>query len=131
MVFIENICTAPLRPNDFDWSRQLNNSVYLQMLEIGRWSWALGNGIDLRDSKLIGVVSRIEIDYLLPVFWNPIATLRVRTQVKNLERYSIFLNQSIEDENDNLIAEAIVRLAIYDTVDRRVIPIDQEELRVG
>lgn len=128
MDFIENIHTVPLRPNDFDWSRQLNNSVYLQLLETGRWSWALDNGIDLRESNIVGVVVRIEIDYLRPIFWNPISVLKVRTRVKNIERFSIYLHQSIEDENTNLIADAIVRLAMYDMNNRRVIPIDKDEL---
>lgn len=122
-------CQVPVRPNDFDWSRQLNNAVYPQLLEIGRWTWTLENDIDLRQSSLVGVVSRIELDYLKPVMWDPMAALTVRTSVRDIERFSIYLNQTIEDMDRKVCAKALVRLAMYDTDKKTLVAIDFARLR--
>ncbi len=125
----EVTCLVPLRPNDFDWSRQLNNAVYPQLLESGRWVWALENCIDLRMESLVGVVSRLELDYLKPVFWDPVATVTVRTGVRNIERFSIYLNQMVEDSGSRTCARARVQLAMYDSAKKVPVAIDLAKLR--
>ncbi|MBU2839381.1 acyl-CoA thioesterase [Acidithiobacillus thiooxidans] len=125
----EVTCLVPLRPNDFDWSHQLNNAVYPQLLESGRWAWALENCIDLRMDGLLGVVSRLELDYLKPVFWDPISTVKVHTGVRNVQRFSIYLNQMVEDPESQTCARACVQLALYDSVKKVPVAIDLEKFR--
>jgi len=111
-----------LRPNDFDWSLQLNNSVYLQILEIGRWKWAEQNKLNFVDCDIAAVVSSINIEYLKPVDWNPVATIIIKTELTKIENYSIFMLQNIED-NASVITTAKVRLAMYDLVKKSVVPV--------
>jgi acyl-CoA thioesterase FadM len=125
----EHITPVSLRPNDFDWSLQLNNSVYLELLEIGRWDWSLSNGLDFRHRSLVGVVVRLEIDYLKPVFWDPLTKLQVRTAGEKLERYSFYLRQKVEDTSGALMADAKLRLALFDKERRAPVAINLEEIR--
>jgi acyl-CoA thioesterase FadM len=124
----EKTTIVSLRPNDFDWSQQLNNSVFVELLEIGRWDWSLANGLDLRYSGLVGVVARLELNYLKPVFWNPIATLQVRTKMEKFEQYSIYIRQNLEETNGVLIAQANLRLALFDSEKRIPVAIHLENL---
>ena len=124
----EKTTIVSLRPNDFDWSQQLNNSVFFELLEIGRWDWSLANGLDLRYSGLVGVVARLELNYLKPVFWNPIATLQVRTKMEKFEQYSIYIRQNLEETNGVLIAQANLRLALFDSEKRIPVAIHLENL---
>ena len=125
----EHVTLVPLRPRDFDWSLQLSNSVFPELLEIGRWDWSLSNGLDFRHSHLVGVVVRLEIDYLNPVFWDPLIKLRVRTAGEKLERYSFYLRQKVEDLSGVLLADAKLRLALFDKQRRVPVAIKLEEMR--
>jgi len=125
----EHIDSVCLRPNDFDWSSQLNNSVFLELLEIGRWNWCLANNLDMRYHNLIGVVVRIEIDYIKPVFWDPLASLQVRTKVDKIEKYSFYLQQTIEEQCGVVIAKAKLRLGLFDKELRTPVAINLEELQ--
>ncbi|NER23616.1 MAG: acyl-CoA thioesterase [Symploca sp. SIO1B1] len=121
--------SIPLRPNDFDWSLQLNNSVFLELLETGRWNWCLANNMDLRYHHLVGVVVRIEIDYIKPVYWDPLASLQVSTELEKIEKYSLYLQQTIEDICGVVIAKAKLRLALFDKERRTPVAINLEELQ--
>ncbi|MBG1266120.1 acyl-CoA thioesterase [Nostoc sp. WHI] len=125
----EDTTLVSLRPNDFDWSLQLNNSVFLELLEIGRWSWSLANGIDLRNHHLVGVVIRLEIDYLKPVFWDPTASLKIHTKADKIEYYSFYLQQSITNQDEVLVANAKLRLGLFDKNRRVPVVINIEEIQ--
>ena len=125
----ENVHTVALRPNDFDWSLQLNNSVYLELFEIGRWQWCLANGIDLKHHNLIGVVVRLEIDYIKPVLWNPVAELNIRTKLLKLELYSIYFQQQLEDLQGKIMTKALLRLALYDRQQNIPVRIDLKKIK--
>jgi acyl-CoA thioesterase FadM len=79
--------------------------------------------------SLVGVVSRLELDYLKPVFWDPVATVTVRTGVRNIERFSIYLNQMVEDSGSRTCARARVQLAMYDSAKKVPVAIDLAKLR--
>ena len=85
--------------------------------------------IDLKDRRLVAVVVRLEIDYIRPVFWNPVAELNVRTKLLKIESYSVYLEQLIEDAFDGIMAKAVVRLSLFDRHQEIPVVIDLEELK--
>jgi YbgC/YbaW family acyl-CoA thioester hydrolase len=125
----EHVTPVSVRPNDFDWSLLLNNSVYLTLLEVGRWDWSISQGLDFRHGRLVGVVVRLEIDYIKPLFWDPLARLQVRTRGEKIERYSFYLQQRVEDSSGELIADARLRLALFDKEQGKPVAIKLEEIR--
>lgn len=116
------------RPNDYDWALQLNNSVYVELFETGRWDWSLANGIDMRQSRLVAAVARLEIDYKKPVFWDPAVELSVTTSLARLERFSFFLKQRVSLAGDD-VAEGLLRLVVFDKEKRAMVPINLDALR--
>lgn len=111
-----------LRPNDFDWSRFLNNAVYPELFEFARWDWAQSNGIELQQSNIAAVVVRMEIDYKKPIFWDPLAQVFVDTSVKAIERFSFTLSQVVKS-NDEVHTVGALKLSLYDFVVHRILPI--------
>lgn len=120
----EFLCECALRPNDFDWSNHLNNSVYAELFEIGRWQWSLHNGIDYRQSSVVAVVVRLEIDYIKQIEWDPILKVNVRTSIERIENYSFFLNQNIESKEGSVMAKGKLRLALFDRDSKKPIKVD-------
>jgi acyl-CoA thioester hydrolase len=62
MRFEESVVTLRVRPNDLDSLGHVNNATVLEYLEAGRWAWMDQHALR-RDASVIGVVSRIEVDY--------------------------------------------------------------------
>ncbi|PAZ17401.1 hypothetical protein CLM62_02465 [Streptomyces sp. SA15] len=117
---LPHTCEVALRPNDFDWAGHLNNSVYVQLLETGRWEWGLAHGVDLRDSSLVAVVLQLRLDYLQAVDWNPVGRLLVRTSLAERSAYSFTLAQDIEHPDGTAAARGKVRLALVDRHTKRI-----------
>lgn len=113
-------CEVTLRANDFDWAGHLNNSVYVQLLESGRWEWGLACGVDLRESTLVAVVLQLHLDYLRPVEWNPVGRLRVRTSLAERSAYSFTLAQDVERLDGTVVASGRVRLGLVDRDTQRI-----------
>lgn len=113
-------CEVPLRPNDFDWAGHLNNSVYAELLETGRWEWGLACGVDLRHSPLVAVVLQLRLDYLRAVDWDPVGRLVVRTSLAGRSAYSFTLAQDIERTDGTAVARGTVRLGLVDRHTKRV-----------
>ena len=118
------------RPNDFDWALQLNNSVFVELFEAGRWDWAMANGLDLRHGALVGAVARLEIDYRKPVFWDPTVELQVTTSLEKLERWSLSLRQRVEHAGVE-VAVGLLRLVLFDKDRRAMVPINLPSLRTS
>lgn len=117
--FIHSLINVQLRASDFDWSQYVNNSKYLQLLEQGRWHWAENNNLNLIDSKIIGVVSKMNINYLVPIAWNPVKTIFIETKIKVCKKFSIILNQKIIDET-KVYADAEVTLTVFNLENKRL-----------
>ncbi|QMU75744.1 4'-phosphopantetheinyl transferase superfamily protein [Streptacidiphilus sp. PB12-B1b] len=111
---VEHRCEVALRPNDFDWAGHLNNSVYPQLLETGRWEWGLANGVDVRNSHLVAVVVQLHLDYLQPVLWDPVGRVNVRTDVVEQSPYSFTLAQDVEQVDGTVVARGRVKLSLVD-----------------
>lgn len=125
---VAHSCTVPLRPNDFDWTGQLNNSILLEVCETSRWQWASANKLDLKTERFAAVVASAELRYLRPVSWDPLAQVRVRTDVQDLSFYAITLAQEMGSEDGQQLATAVFKLALYDLVTRLPVRIRLESL---
>ncbi|XUM03163.1 acyl-CoA thioesterase [Streptomyces venezuelae ATCC 10712] len=123
---VEHTVEVGLRPNDFDWAGHLNNSVFPQLLESGRWEWGLANGVDLRDSTLVAVVLQLRLDYLKAVDWDPVGRLRIRTSLAGQTPYSFTLAQDVLLVDGTVAARGQVRLGL---VDRETKAIHRVDLR--
>lgn len=128
--FHDHVSALRPRPNDYDWALQLNNSVFVELFEAGRWDWTMANGIDLRHGRLVGAVARLEIDYKKPVFWDPSTVLHVTTSLVRLERFSLFLRQRVARAGDE-VADGLLRLVVFDKQRRVMVPIDIDQLRAA
>ncbi|MFF8595293.1 acyl-CoA thioesterase [Streptomyces sp. NPDC015220] len=123
-----HVSEVALRPNDFDWAGHLNNSVYVQLLETGRWEWGLACGVDLRDSRLVAVVLQLRLDYLRAVDWDPVGRLAVRTSLAERSPFSFTLAQDVERTDGTVVATGRVRLGLVDRDTKRVHPADLEAM---
>ena len=123
-MYEERSTTVELRPNDFDVGAHLNNSVCLELLEVGRWRWCEANGIDFDGRDCVNVVSRAEIDFLHPIGWRRSRSLTVFTKLKKVHRFSVFMDQRVEDSNGHVCLRAVLRLALLDKNNNRPIAIN-------
>ena len=80
MRFEESSVTLRVRPNDLDSLGHVNNATVLEYLEAGRWAWMDQHGLG-RQSPVIGVVSRIEVDYRREI--RPQQEVEVRTRLES------------------------------------------------
>ncbi|GAB2445904.1 acyl-CoA thioesterase [Streptomyces incanus] len=117
---LEHTCEVALRPNDFDWAGHLNNSVYVQLLETGRWEWGIACGGDPREGELVAVVLQLRLDYLTAVDWDPVGRLVVRTALAGRTAYSFSLTQGIERTDGTVVARGRVRLGLLHRDTKRV-----------
>ncbi|MCU0686124.1 MAG: acyl-CoA thioesterase [Polyangiaceae bacterium] len=124
----DHVSVVRPRPNDYDWALQLNNSVFVELFEAGRWDWSLANGIDLRSGPLVGAVARLEVDYKKPVFWDPSIALHVTTSLVRLERFSLYLRQRVALAGDE-VADGLLRLVVFDKDKRAMVPVELGRLR--
>lgn len=79
MRFEESSVTLRVRPNDLDSLGHVNNATVLEYLEAGRWAWMDQHGL-ARQPAIIGVVSRIEVDYRREL--HPQQEVEVRTRLE-------------------------------------------------
>jgi acyl-CoA thioesterase FadM len=110
----DHVSTVALRANDFDFLGHLNNSVHAQLMETGRWEWALSNGVDLRTAPIAAVVVSLHIDYLKSIPWDPMGRVLVRTGLAESKKVTFTVRQTIEMLDGVLAARGTVRLAPVD-----------------
>ena len=125
---LEHRCEVALRANDFDWAGHLNNSVYPQLLETGRWEWGRANGVDVQKSQLIAVVVQLHLDYLIPVLWDPVGTVSVHTRVASQSPYSFTLAQDVARADGTTVAKGLVKLSLVDRDTQRIHRADRRSL---
>lgn len=125
---LEHACEVALRPNDFDWAGHLNNSVYVQLLESGRWEWGRAWGGDLREDAPVAVVLQLRLDYLEAVGWDPVGRLVVRTALAERTAYSFTLTQDVERTDGTVVARGRVRLGLVDRGTQRIRRADLDAL---
>ncbi|RSN55664.1 hypothetical protein DMH12_15095 [Streptomyces sp. WAC 04229] len=125
---LEHVCEVALRPNDFDRAGHLNNSVYVQLLETGRWEWGLAHGADAREGTLVAVVLQLRLDFLRAVDWDPVGRLAVRTSLAGRSPYSFSLAQDVELPDGTVAARGRVRLGLVDRHTKRAHRVDLQAM---
>jgi len=125
---VEHTCQVALRSNDFDWAGHINNSVYPELLETGRWEWGRANGAHLRAGPLVAVVLQLSLDYIKAVDWDPLGRVAVRTSLAGLSPYSFTLDQDIEFPDGTLAARARVKLGLIHRETKAVHRVDLRAL---
>jgi acyl-CoA thioester hydrolase len=127
--FATDTYLVDLRPNDFDRTGHLDESVHPQLIELGRWRWAHANGIDLRGDELLPVVVSLHLDYLRPIAWDPLGCVVVRTDLVKTTAYSFTLAQSVESPDGTVFTRGWVRLTLVDRATREIHRIDLDQWR--
>lgn len=85
-----------LRFSDIDVFGHMNNSVYLNLFDLGKtefFRWALGHDVDWRDAGM--VVAQVTLNFFAPtVYYQPV---EVMTMCESVGRRSLVLEQRIVD----------------------------------
>lgn len=115
---------VPLRAFDFDWSGAVNNSVYLQLFEQGRWNWARRNGITDALRIFTAVVADAKLAFHAPIRWDPTGEVNVQTQLQAVTAFSFTVRQTVR-YCDTVAARGILRLAVIDAVSHKLLRVDQ------
>jgi YbgC/YbaW family acyl-CoA thioester hydrolase len=107
-----------IRANDIDSAGHINNSVYFEAFEAGRWDWANKYLPDIGHS-ITAVVSSITVDYLKPIVSRPNEYVDIRTNIHLCQHFSIyFIQKMIIDEKN--IATAKVRVVPFDIENNKI-----------
>lgn len=110
----KSVLKITLRPNDFDSDKILNNSVYLQLAEMGRWDFLTINKLNINNDEITTVVSDLTIQYLCPIVWEPNKIITVKTNLTSIKEYSVLFSQGIYCEKNKLKSKICVRIAVFD-----------------
>ncbi|OQX06059.1 MAG: hypothetical protein BWK73_31830 [Thiothrix lacustris] len=110
-----------IRANDIDSAGHINNSVYFEAFEAGRWDWASKYLPNIGHS-ITAVVSSITVDYLKPIIPRPNEYVDIITNIHLCEYFSIYFNQQMTIDEKN-IATAKVRVVPFDIKSSRIISV--------
>jgi len=112
-----------VRPNDLDSLGHVNNATVLEYLEAGRWAWMERHSLR-RDSRILPVTSRIEVDYrreILPqeVLVRTVLEPSLSEDSEDEVSYRVYFRQRILlKQGEQVAAEARVQVAFIDSVER-------------
>ena len=123
MRFEESTLPLRVRPNDLDSLGHVNNATVLEYLEAGRWAWMEEHALR-RDSRILPVTSRIEVDYrreILPqeVLVRTVLEPSLSEDSEDEVSYRVYFRQRILlKQGEQVAAEARVQVAFIDSVER-------------
>ncbi|WP_284943950.1 acyl-CoA thioesterase [Acidisoma cladoniae] len=112
-----------VRYSDTDAMGHVNNVAYAAFLETGRTTLVRACGLPVGHSATSVVLARVEIDYLLEVYWP--ATLDIGIAVTGLGRSSITMVQGLF-LGDLCVARGREVLVLMDTQTRRSTPLPDD-----
>ena len=116
-----------VRSTELDALGHVNNARYLEYLEWGRFEWVADSGVPLDAWGRGGVGSvivNINISYRREARQGE--RLTVRTWLASLGGKSFRFGQEVRNAAGDLVADAVVTSAIFDTRARTAIPIPDE-----
>lgn len=116
-----------VRSTELDALGHVNNAKYLEYLEWGRFEWVAASGVPLDAWGRGGVGSvivNINISYRREARQGE--RLTVRTWLASLGGKSFRFGQEVRNAAGDLVADAVVTSAIFDTRARAAIPIPDE-----
>lgn len=124
MLFEEAHLTLRVRPNDLDSLGHVNNATVLEYLEAGRWAWMEKQGLR-RGSRVLPVVSRIEVDYRREILPQEVLVRTVLESPSSAEELedslsyrATFRQQVLIDSGGQLAIEARLQVAFIDSAER-------------
>jgi acyl-CoA thioester hydrolase len=124
MRFEDSAVTLRVRPNDLDSLGHVNNATVLEYLEAGRWAWMDQHALR-RDAGVIGVISRIEVDYRREILAQQQVEVRTRLESPGPEElldadavhYRATFRQQVLVEGQ-VVVDARVQAAFLHTAER-------------
>lgn len=115
-----------IRFNDIDLLGHLNNSVYLEMMDLGKATYfndVLGANLNWHEINM--AIVNINADFLAPAFLTD--DIMVITRVKGISAHSLTLEQRIVDARTGEVkCQARTIMAGYDIKTATSLPIDPE-----
>ena len=112
---------------DTDAGGMVYHANYLKYLERARTEMLRQTGFEhdrlLQDENIIFIVYRICVDYLKPAFMNDLLT--VMTTIYKTGNASIHFNQTIQNQSEDLICKADVKVACIDQASMKPVPIPE------
>lgn len=109
-----HITPIELRFNDFDMLGHVNNSIYLQMMDLAKVKYfEEATGRNVTDSSVCPIIAHIEIDFDAPTL--PGESLSVLTRTEKIGTKSLTLLQCIYNpETDQIKTRARVVMVNFD-----------------
>ena len=105
----ETITKLVVLPNDLDINMHMNNSRYLTVMDLGRVEFSMATQIFhlSRKKKLVGIVGKINIEYLRPLkLWQKYT---ITTRCISWDEKWFYIGQKFES-NGKVVARAVVKL---------------------
>lgn len=112
------------RFNDVDMFGHLNNTVYLQFFDQGKYEYLHRLMPDPRNAATAPVVAHIDVDFLAPSFIDE--KLAVETTVTAIGESSLVLTQRIVNEHGDVKCEAQTVMVNIDVATGRPVDINDE-----
>ena len=124
---IESSLQVRVYYEDTDAGGVVYHANYLKYLERARTEMLRDTGFEhdklLQDEQIIFIVYKICIDYLKPALMNDLLT--VTTTIIKRGNASIYFDQSIQNQKQELICKADVRVACVDRNTLKPVPIPE------
>lgn len=123
---MEDSIEIEVRPTEIDVMGHVNNAKYLEYFEWGRETWYNRAGVPFDQLTEMGVGTvtvRIEIDYRKEATLGQ--KLKIHTEPKYRGRSSFVFYQSITNEQNELVAEAVVTSVTIDLQTRKSTPLPE------
>lgn len=111
-----------IRESHLDTFGHVNNATYLQIFEEARWDWITSNGFGLREirEQQVGpTILEITIKFLRELRNREEVT--IRTEVLSYRGKICDLRQAIHKADGELACEAVLRCALFDLRQRKIV----------
>lgn len=130
MIFVEVLTNIVVKKEDIDELGHVNNSVYVTYIEKGRYDWYVETGLSLDQmiERNIGTVI-IKLEVLFKKEAKLGDRLTVKTSPVRMGTKSYVFEQTIIDQDGELVTEAIVTNVMFDLIERKGIPVIDEIAR--
>lgn len=112
-----------VRPSDLDSAGHVNNSRVLDYFEQGRWEWLQSHGLR-RQTRVVPVVSRIEVDYRKEIVWGPLNIETQRVQDEDATYKAMFSQRIFAGNTTEPSGTAFVHIAFINATDRRLCTVE-------
>ncbi len=116
-----------VRSTELDTLGHVNNAKYQEYLEWGRFEWVKRSGLPvdaLGREGFATVIVNVNINYRREARLGE--KLTIRTWLSGLGNSSLRIGQEVRNERGDVVCDAAVTSATFDTATRRSVPIPEE-----